>query len=209
MPIRRRLLLALPALALAGACFSDPKYPGDQVLGTFRFTASLDKAHSNCQVVSADAGMPDGGFAIIEGAGTTFTFDGTFSKQADGGSGWFTINGFSREATYDSAAQTVSSPYTATLPLAGCTGSQMDETLAVHLLSTSQNAAVGQKCSGIPDGGIPVDVDGGILPPGPNENGYDVERACGSLNDNFVPAASTSCKPCTAVYTVEGERLKQ
>lgn len=208
MSTRRLFLLAVPALTLAAACFSEPSYPGDQVLGNFRFTASLDRQRTNCPVVSADAGV-DGGFALIDGSGTTFTFEGTFSKESDGGTGWFTLQGFSRDAGYDSVAQTVVSTHRASLPVQGCTGAQMDETLRAVLLSNSQNTAVGRSCGGLVDGGFPVDLDAGIIPPGPNENGYDVERACGTLTDEFIPVASTACKPCTAVYTVEGERLKQ
>lgn len=209
MSSRRLFLLSVPALALVAACFSEPSYPGDQVLGTFRFSATLDRQRTNCPVVGADAGVLDGGFALAEGGGTSFTFDGTFSRLADGGSGWFTLQGFSRDAGYDDAAQAVMSTHRATLPVAGCAGAQMDETLRAVLLSNSQNAAVGRSCGPLADGGIPVDRDAGIIPPGPNENGYDVERACGTLTDDFIPAASTACKPCTAVYTVEGERLKQ
>lgn len=208
MSTRRLFLLAAPALALVAACFSEPSYPGNQVLGTFRFTATLDRQRSSCPVVSADAGM-DGGFALLEGSGTAFTFDGTFSREADGGSGWFTLQGFSRDAGYDIAAQTVVSHHRAALPVQGCAGAQMDETLRAVLLSNSQNTAVGRRCGGLGDGGIPLDVDAGILPPGPNENGYDVERACGTLTDEFVPGTNPACKPCAAVYTVEGERLKQ
>jgi len=209
MSTRRLFLLTVPALALAAACFSEPSYPGDQVLGTFRFSASLDRQRSNCPVVGADAGVADGGFALVEGSGTSFTFDGTFSRLADGGTGWFTLQGFSRDAGYDDAAQTVKSTHQASLPVQGCAGAQMNETLQAVLLSNSQNTAVGRSCAALADGGIPVDPDAGIIRPGPNENGYDVERACGTLTDDFIPAASTACKPCTAVYTVEGERLKQ
>ncbi|XXF77128.1 hypothetical protein P2318_29345 [Myxococcaceae bacterium GXIMD 01537] len=209
MPLRRLALLTLPALALGTACFSEPSYPGDQVLGTFRFTANLDRQRSNCPVVAADAGVVDGGFALVEGSGTSFTFEGTFSRDADGGTGWFTLQGFSRDAGYDIAAQSVVSTHRAALPVEGCSGAEMEETLNAVLLSNSQNAAVGRRCSGLGDGGIPVDRDAGILPAGPNENGYDVERACGTLTDNFIPGTNVACKSCAAVFTVEGERVKQ
>lgn len=209
MSTRRLLLLAAPALALGAACFSEPSYPGNQVLGTFRFTATLDRQRTNCPVVGADAGV-DGGFALVEGSGTTFTFDGTFSRDADGGAGWFTLQGFSRDAGYDIAAQTVESKHRASLPVTGCPGAQLDETLRAVLLSNSQDTAVGRRCSGLGDGGTPpVDPDAGIVPPGANENGYDVERACGTLTDDFLPGSNTACTPCAAVYSLEGERLKQ
>lgn len=205
----RRLLLAVPAATLAAACFSEPNYPGDQVLGTFRFTAALDKGRTNCPIVSADGGT-DGGFALIEGSSTSFTFEGTFSRESDGGSGWFTLQGFSRDAGFENGGQTVVSSHKASLPVTGCGSAEMEETLEAVLLSNSQNNAVGRSCGGLGDGGMPpVDLDAGIIPPGPNENGYDVERACGTLTDKFLPGESTGCTPCTAVYTVEGERLKQ
>jgi hypothetical protein len=204
-----RLLLAVPVLALASACISEPSYPGDQVLGTFRFTATLDRQRTSCPVVSPDAGMADAGFVLVDGASTVFQFDGTFSRVSDGGTGWFSLQGFSRDASFEDSKQLVESTHRAALPVEGCTGAQLDETLRAVLLSNSQNAAVGRRCSGMGDGGVPVDLDAGILPPGPNENGYDVERACGTLTDDFLPGSNPACTPCTAVYSVEGERLSQ
>ncbi len=205
----RRFLLAVPALVLASACLSEPSYPGDQVLGTFRFTATLDRQRTNCPVLSPDAGTADAGFVLVDGTSTAFTFDGTFSRISDGGTGFFTLQGFDRKADFDDAKQTVSSTHRAALPVDGCPGAQLDETLVATLLSNSQNTAVGRRCGGLGDGGIPVDPDAGIIPPGPNENGYDVERACGTLTDAFLPGTNPSCKPCSAVYTVEGERVGQ
>jgi hypothetical protein len=205
----RRLLFAVSALALASACLSEPSYPGDQVLGTFRFTATLDRQRTNCPVVSPDAGAVDAGtFVLVDGTSTSFTFDGTFSRISDGGTGFFTLQGFDRKAEFDDAKQTVVSTHRAAVPVNGCTGAEIDETLSAVLLSNSQNTAVGRRCSGIPDGGVPLDGDAGIRAPGPNENGYDVERACGTLKDDFIPG-TTSCSRCTAVYTLEGERVGQ
>jgi hypothetical protein len=203
MSLQRRFLLAFPLLAVAGACFTEPVYPGDQVLGTFRFTAKVDRQRTNCNLAGPD-------FAALGDAGT-FTFDGTFSRFADGGGGWFTLQGFSRDAGYEGQMVRSTHRASARLPSCGtaCEGTQIEETLSAVLLSHSQDELVGRNCAGLGDGGVPL--DGGAQPPGPTPNGYDVARACGTLTDHIIPGTKNcECKtPCTAVYTVEGSRLSQ
>jgi hypothetical protein len=90
-----------------------------------------------------------------------------------------------------------------------CEGAGINETLDTLLLSSSQDELIGRKCAGLlSDGGIP-ESDGGVQPPGPTPNGYDVQRACGTLTDEFIPGTKNcSCtKGCSAVYTVEGTRV--
>lgn len=198
----KRLAVALfpaAALAVAVGCFSDPVYPGNQVLGTFRFQAKLDAARTTC-----DAGSRD--FAQLDDAGT-FIFEGTFSRDTDAGTGFLTVQGFSRDAGY--TGQSVSSTHRATARRdscgTGCEDSEIEEALNVVLLSDSQARNVARDCKAL-DGGIP---DGSV--PAPTENGYDVSLACGTLTDLFLPGkgASCNCKPstCTTVYTVSGDRV--
>jgi hypothetical protein len=202
MTFRRRLaLLILPALAVVVACFSDPVYPGDQLLGTFQFEATVDRQRTTC-----DLSGPD--FARL-GDGGTFRFEGTFSRNANESTGWLTVQGFSRDAGYE--GQRVVSLHRTAAQLASCgtncEGTQIEETLNVILLSNSQDHLIGRRCSGLVDGGVPE--DGGAQPPGPTPNGYDVQRACGTLMDDFIPGTRncTCTKPCRAVYTVEGTRV--
>lgn len=199
MYLKRLALAFLPAAAavVAAACFSDPVFPGNQLLGTFSFEARLDHARTTC-----DASVPD--FAQLDDAGV-FRFEGTFSRDADGGTGWLTVQGFSRDAGYD--GQTVSSTLRATAPRAtcgtGCEDSQIEETLRVMLFSDSQARTLNRDCRRH-DGGVP---EGTV--PGPTENGYDVSLACGSLTDEFLPGTrNCNCQPatCKTVYTVQGER---
>ncbi|AGC48292.1 hypothetical protein NVS55_34365 [Myxococcus stipitatus] len=197
MRLKHLALSVLPAAAVvtAVACISDPVYPGNQLMGTFQFEARLDPAGTTC-----DASMPE--FAQLDDAGV-FRFEGTFSKNEDGGVGWFTVQGFNRDAKYE--GQTVDSTLSATAPRASCgtdcKDSKIEETLKVTLFSDSQSRELNRDCLRF-DGGTP---DGS--PPGPTENGYDVAMACGSLTDVFLPGPCT-CTPstCKTAYKVQGVR---
>ncbi|NVJ21536.1 MULTISPECIES: hypothetical protein [Myxococcus] len=197
MRLKHFAFSVLPAAALvtAMACFSDPVYPGNQLLGTFQFEARLDPANTTC-----DAAMPE--FAQLDDGGV-FRFEGTFSKNDDGGAGWFTVQGFDREAKYE--GQLVDSQLKATAPRSscgtGCKDSQIEESLNVTLFSDSQAGLLNRNCAAF-DGGIPD-----ASPPAPTENGYDVSLACGSLTDVFLPGSCT-CTPttCKTAYKVQGVR---
>jgi hypothetical protein len=201
MMLRRLALLSIPAFVVGIACFSDPVFPGDQVLGTFRFDARVDRQRTTCDLKSAD-------FSALGDAGV-FRFDGTFSRNAEASTGYLTVQGFSRDAGYE--GQRVTSVHRAAARLAscgsGCNGTTIEESLDVILLSNSQDELIGRRCSGLADGGVPE--DGGAQPPGPTPNGYDVQRACGTLTDNYLPGTGncTCTQPCRAVYTVEGTRV--
>jgi hypothetical protein len=143
------------------------------------------------------------------GDGGVLRFEGTYSRELDGGRGFFTVQGFSRSAQYEGQKVVTTHKVAATFQSCGtnCQGSQVEETLDALLLSTSQDELIGRKCAGLVDGGVPE--DGGAQPPGPTPNGYDVQRACGTLTDDFIPGPSncTCTKPCRAVYTVEGIKV--
>ncbi len=195
----RRFLWPL-CMLLSSACVSEPVYPGDLVVGLFGFHAQADWARTDCN--------PDGGdFSRLSDGG--FDFTGTFSRESRDGGAWLTVNGFSRPALYDAAAQRYVSTQRSGAPVPSCgeacLGAQIEETLSVVVLSDSQSRAMGSRCANLPtDGGLP---DGSV--PGPTVNGYDAERACGNLRVTFLPGTSGVCNcktACTAVYGVEGER---
>jgi hypothetical protein len=200
MHLRRLVLLFFPAMVLvAVACISDdPVIPGEQVLGTFRFDATLDRSRTTC------VGSP-GEPVQLSDAGV-LRFEATYSRN-DGGTGFVTVQGFSRGAEYSEQRVVSSHTVAATYPACGegCQGSKITETLDTILLSSSQDELIGRNCLGLVDGGVPG--DGGV-PPGPTPNGYDVQRACGTLVDDFIPGTTncTCTKGCKAVYTVEGVR---
>ena len=197
LTFRRLLLFSLPVLAIAIACASEAVYPGDLVIGTFDLHAQTE--HTDCN--------PDGGdFSRLVDGG--FDFSGTFSRDSVDAGAWFTIEGFSRPATYDGPAQRYVSTHRAGAQLPscgeGCQGAEIEETLSVVVLSDSQDQSIGSRCINLPDGGLP---DGSV--PGPTVNGYDAERTCGELKVTFLPGKSANCKcttSCTAVYGVEGKR---
>src|SRR5260370_38452926 len=75
-------------------CLACPgqKPPGDELIGTFSFTAT--PVSSNCAAVN------DGGLSEVPDGG--FTFDATFSRNKNPGTqAWVTVYGTSRDATYD------------------------------------------------------------------------------------------------------------
>lgn len=193
------LLVALPVLALGVACLTEELYPGDLVIGLFNFHAQSDWKRTDCNPDAGDFGrLVDGGF----------DFTGTFSRNSVDGGAWFTVDGFSRLATYDAPAQRYVTTHRAAaqIPSCGenCQGAAIEETMAVVVLSDSQDRAVGSQCANLPDGGLP---DGSV--PGPTLNGYDAERTCGELRVTFLPGTSDTCKckkSCSAVYSVEGKR---
>lgn len=205
MRLPKLALLLVPILVVvAVSCFSNPQVPGNEVLGTFRFDATIDWSRTTCNA-------SDGGIVTIGDAGTLL-FEGTYSRDQGGDAGWLTTQGFSRNAQYD--GQRAVSVQKVTAALAGCgsscEGSAIEETLDALLLSSSQDDLIGRKCAGLlSDGGIP-ESDGGVQPPGPTPNGYDVQRACGTLTDDFIPGTkSCTCTVgCKAVYTVEGTRVE-
>jgi hypothetical protein len=200
MPVSRRLLLLFfPVLAIVVACVTETVYPGDLVVGTFDFQAQANWPRTDCK--------PDGGdFTQLKDGG--FTFAGTFSRDSVDGGVWFTIDGFSRRATFEASAQRFVTSHRAPAQLPscgeGCQGAEIEEMMTVVVLSDSQDQAIGRRCANFPDGGLP---DGSV--PGPTVNGYDAERACGELKVVFLPGKSANCKcvtPCTAYYGVEGKR---
>lgn len=170
--------------------------PGDVQMGTYAFTAT--PLELDCAVDD----IPQGGFA----------FTGAFSQQSTTGEAWFRLNNVVREASFDGqvARATYAAPRSFGAQCDGCT-TELRESLAVALLSKSQNGAAGDRCpEGALDGGVPVGP--GVTPPGPVAQGYDALRACGEMVDEIVatPNEGASCDPacgqCRLRYRLEGAR---
>ena len=170
--------------------------PGDQVMGNYAFTA--EPLELDCAV--------DG----IASAG--FSFSGTFSRDSQSGEAWFRLNNVVREATFDGqvARATYAAARTFAAQCDGCT-TELQESLAVAILSKSQNDAAGDACPETAlDGGVPV--GGEVTPPGPVASGYDALRACGEMLNQVVatPNEGTSCAPecgaCRMRYRLKGAR---
>ena len=180
---------------LIGVCVACPgssKYPGDEVMGTFSFTAEI--VSNDCNF----AEVPDSGFG----------FQGTFSRDRDAGTAYFTVNGISRSAIFDGQYVTSEATAPRQFGACNCTSTILDETLKVALLSTSQVASLPDpgQCPANPlDGGVPI-PDGGILPPASTGRDFDALRACGELTDVVVPDAGCSCSTCRFVSRVQGIR---
>lgn len=193
--MRSRLIFGTLVLFLA--CSQKP--PGDELIGTFSFTAT--PVSNNCNLTE----VQDGGF----------TFDATFSRNKNpGNQAWVTVYGTSRDATYDGgyvfseqvAPRTFINcqPPDASQPV--CTAVAVDEVFEVVLLSASQDALLGSTCPpSALDGGVPG-ADAGAMPPSSQPSGFDAVRACGELTDTISPDARCSCPPCSLVYSVEGKR---
>ncbi len=208
--MRLRGSIAAFVLALWGlACSPEVPVPGDELLGAFRMEARV--LESACASMLQEEDLPaSGGFA----------FDVILSREKETGHGFLTLNGISRDGGVE--GQVFSSSYEAPrhfrwkdarAPCAN-TGFLVAETLRVVMLSASQDQlALGGRCPEnasplLEPGGAPVDVDAGIVPPEARPEGFDVQRLCGFLIDDVLPAAECGMPACRVVYGVEGVRRK-
>lgn len=208
------LIAAVVALAAGAgaACLADPNYRGS-LMGTFRFQAG--EAQRSCPFQEVPQ---DGGFA----------FEGILSREP-GETGadqtaYFTINGIGREGTFNGQVFEATALAPRRFELVNCTSEfQVEETLRVAVLSESQSRALGDRCPDdtlamLQPGGVPVDPDAGILPPGEREGVFDAIRVCGVLVEVISPQGvceavdgGTGGDPdaganCLLVYRVEGVR---
>jgi hypothetical protein len=197
---RLAVLLALAAASLAtSACAGETQVPGDEVIGRFGFTAELvDRGGCQLQEVPEDG---------------RFSFEGIFSREPDGPGAWFTVNGVNREGTWDGQRFDSTHAVPRRFEAGACDNRfQVTERLWVAVLSQSQDVALGGECPAdaaalLADGGVPVEADAGITPPGPQETGYDAARACGLLTDQVAPERECEAfAPCTLTWRVSGGR---
>lgn len=186
-------------------------------MGNFEFTAELSG-----QELIADGGdgsMPRCSYTNFQ---DSFTFNARFARYRDGGSAVITIGFIDRDAGFDGQVMSGTKspdqdrPAHVFSPIdQACTcPARVTEVLTVAVLSTSQNAAVGNACPANPlDGGVPLPTgDGGIRLPDTTPTGFDAVRACGELTD-FVEVSDEAsaqpdcaCQDCVMRYTVKGVR---
>jgi hypothetical protein len=193
-PTSPPLALALLTAALLSGCIEETQLPGDEVLGTFVLNTQ-PRAGSNCPAEE----VPDAGGV----------FEGTLTRNRDG-TAYFVVDGFGRDAGYDgqrlTSVQRALQPRLAAACGTGCSAVEVEQTLRLLLLSSSQNEAFGKdrSCADLLDGGLPADA-GSTLPPGA-DGGFDAVRACGELVNQKLPDAGCSCAQCTLSFGVEGTR---
>lgn len=194
--------VALGAASLLAfiACTTEAPIPGDEALGHFAFTATRVD----------DAGCS---FSELDG-GSTFGFEGTFSRLRDGTGAWFTHNGVSREGTWDGQRFEAVSTAARRFAHLECQNQfTVKETFSVALLSTAQDEVLGNDCPADPasllaPGGVPVDPDAGVAPPTSAVDGFDAPRACGLLVEEVSSENACEFAACQIVYRVEGVRTR-
>lgn len=201
-----RSLAIVAAVTVISGCPLPDNGPGDEVIGNFGFDVvdaplpAADSGEVEALPRCALAEAPDGGFE----------FSARVSHFRDGGQAFVTVGGVDRTAEFD--GQVVVAAYTASrrFEACGCSATVLEESMRFAILSSSQNAAAGNECPNHPlDGGVPAPVpDGGVLPPGPTESGFDAVRACGELVDVLRPdpAAGCHCDACLWRYEIRGVR---
>ncbi len=195
---------------LAHACIVGSQFPGDEVLGSFAFSASVlpplaGEARCNYREMTEDGGVDGGALA-------GFSFPATVSRLRESGQTWLSLNGAARNATFDGGLLESPAEGVRRFDACSCEGVEVrvKESLSLRLLSQSQADVLG----GCPDGGAapPVDEDAGILPPRATPSGFDAPIACGELVDELVPTyapgaqCGAGCVPCTVRYRLEGAR---
>ncbi len=188
---------ALVALTLLGCPAPIP--PGDLAMGQYAMTAS---------------GAVREACSLDEVNGADFTFNATLTRDSSSDVAWVTLNGYSREGTFD--GQVVSSQAEANRVFVRCAkcSTRVVETISVSVLSRSQNEAVMGVCpENALDGGVTTNVDAGIVPPGLTTQGYDAVRLCGELMTTVVAlgiadggACEPECSGCSVRYQLRGER---
>ena len=102
-----------------------------------------------------------------------FDFSGTFSRDSVDGGVWFTVDGFSRTASFDAPSQRYVSTHRASaqIPSCGesCKGAEIEETISSGGAERQPGTRALAAGSGQPaDAGLP---DGSV--PGPTVNGYE------------------------------------
>ncbi len=172
-----------------GACVPEPKFPGGEVMGTFDFQAALEERR-----------------CALDDFADAFSFQGTFSRDPDGGQVFFTLGEVTREGAFDGQRVVTTHVAPRRFESCGCPDlTSLSERLDVALLSRAQNDVLENRCPA-PDGGLPLDEDGGIRRPGSTPSGFDAVRACGTLTDTLLKAESCTCGDCEVRYRVMGVR---
>jgi hypothetical protein len=170
--------VAVLALSLAG-CRDEERYPGDRVLGTYRFETTL--VEDRCQF---DKNRRDPG-----------AFAGTVSLDSSTGEAFLTVGRTTHRGRFDGARLTVESRAVRELPApCGCRAI-LKEHVEGYLVTEAQ-ASQASSCEGLPS-------DGGTV----SDAGTDFMLICGFLTDEvtgLTPACE--CEPCVMAYSLSGRR---
>ncbi len=188
MSTRHSFIGAAVALVLGG-CLTQPEFPGDKVIGTFRFEPRLIPTQEAC------------GFAGVETIGP---FVGTLSVDSATNRAWLTVDGSSREGTLDGQRFAVRSEgareFTCGTDAEGvaCKG-LLRERVEGRLVGRLE-ASDSTTCDEAPGTGENAQD--------PDPNVQDAVLVCGFLTDQLVAAADASCgcEPCLFVYSLTGRR---
>ena len=167
--------------------------------------------------------LPDGGTyadggvrecELVDLSAGDFTFNATLTRQSTSDRAWMTLNGYSRPGTFD--GQVLATTASANRVFAACSecSTRVEETIAVAVLSRSQNEALSGQCpENATTGGVPVDPDAGIVTPAQTGQSYDAVRLCGELTTVVVAvgridggACDVGCGGCTVRYQLRGDR---
>lgn len=120
-----------------------------------------------------------------------------------GSEAFVTVDGRSRDASWDGQVLTSTVELERTFSNCECTTTQTKvvETLTLTLLSGSQFEALGGQC---PTGALPTGP--GIVPPSTTAAGFDAVYACGTLVDTIVAGDDCTCSSCAITYPTIGSR---
>ncbi len=195
-------------LLLAGCPVAPP--PGDVTMGQYAMSATGGAP----QLEDGGLGRPPECPLLEEVRGADFAFDAVLTRHSSSERAWVTLNGYSREGTFD--GQVLTSEAQANRVFEACSkcSTQVVETISVAVLSVSQNDKLGGVCPENPlDGGVVANPDAGLFPPGQTSQGYDAVRVCGELVSRVVAlgqvdggACDPQCDGCTVRYSLRGER---
>jgi hypothetical protein len=188
--------------------------PGDQSMGLYAMSAT-----NGTRGFLSDGGnlMEDGGAPecqLVDLSAADFIFDATLTRETTSERAWVTLNGYSREGTFD--GQVLTSQAEASRVFAECSkcATRVVETITVAVLSRSENESVGGTCpDNALDGGVVPNPDAGIFGPGQTTQGYDAVRLCGELSTVVVALGlvdggecDPKCGGCTVHYQLRGDR---
>lgn len=198
----------LLVLVLSGCPVTPP--PGDVAMGQYAITAT-----------GGAPPLPDGGLGrppecaeLTEVTGADFSFEAVLTRQSTSNRAFVTLNGYSREGTFDGQVLTSAAEANRVFEACGKCSTRVVETISVAVLSISQNGAAGGACPENPlDGGVVVTPDAGVFPPGQTLQGYDAVRVCGELTTEVVAlgladggACEPQCGGCIVRYSLRGDR---
>lgn len=203
----RAAALLLPLL-LAGCPITPP--PGDLAMGHYAMSATGGAPRLEDGGLGRPAECP----LLGEVTGADFDFDAELTRDSASERAWVTLNGYSREGTFD--GQVLTSEASANRVFVECSDctTRVVERMSVAVLSVSQSDALGGVCpENALDGGVVANPDAGLFAPGQTSQGYDGVRVCGELTTVVVAlgledggACKPECDGCTVRYSLRGDR---